>query len=137
MQTTAIYKLEMKTLGFLLLSIFKLHSPKNNVLRISLPIMTRVKDMLGPTWGPATLEPEAQGALAWASLGNTDPPHNRERQRERVTSALLLTFSRSPLVCAVEQRSLPARSIRLMRLVIRWSCSSPSTNSVYNIITGK
>ncbi len=40
------------------------------------------------------------------------------------------TLSRSPLVWAELQRSLPARSTRLILLVILWSCSSPSTNSV-------
>lgn len=39
------------------------------------------------------------------------------------------TLSRSPLVMAVLQRSLPARSTRLILLVMLCSCSSPSTNS--------
>lgn len=42
----------------------------------------------------------------------------------------MLTLSLSPLVWAELQRSLPARSTRLILLVMLWSCSSPSTNSV-------
>lgn len=39
------------------------------------------------------------------------------------------TLSRSPLVMAELQRSLPARSTRLILLVMLCSCSSPSTSS--------
>lgn len=47
------------------------------------------------------------------------------------------TLSRSPLVWAVVQRSLPAKSTRLILLRILWSCSSPSTNSVCSCIITK
>ena len=45
------------------------------------------------------------------------------------------TLRRSPLVWAEEQRSLPARSTRLILLVILCSCSSSSTNSVWHTHT--
>lgn len=47
------------------------------------------------------------------------------------------TLSRSPLVMAELQRSLPARSTRLILLVMLCSCSSPSTNSDWAKSKGK
>lgn len=57
--------------------------------------------------------------------------------RKEITSAckllkwnVLRTRSLSPLVWAEAQRSLPAKSTRLILLITLWSCSSPSTSSV-------
>lgn len=63
MQPTAIYKIKIKILCFLLLSIFKLHSPKNNALKISFTIKARLREKLGPPVVPATMEPEVGGSL--------------------------------------------------------------------------
>lgn len=77
----------IKILCFLLLSIFKLHSPKNNALKISFTIMARLREKLGPTCGPSY-----DGACGrrvtcakelMVSLSNTDPTVQREAGRMR------------------------------------------------------